>query len=442
MRRTGVCFLLILSAFAVCWVIFKSTMLNESTTTEIIGGVSYMSQASIANSSLVQSTTTITASTLNSSISPNETNIMEENPHAKRDFYIGLTLAMSSSIFIGTSFILKKKGLLKLAAQSSQRAGDGGFGYLKEPLWWGGMLLMAFGEVTNFVAYAFAPATLVTPLGALSVLVSAMLASKMLGENLNLIGKVGCLVCLLGSTVVVIHSPKETEIKSMAILAEKLKDPGFITYAFIIAVCACVLIFYYGPRHGQTNPLIYITISGSIGSLTVMGCKGLGVALKQTFAGDNQMTNWLTWLILITLVFDISIQMNYLNKALDIFNTAVVTPILYVVFTTFVIIASAILFKEWADLGALDIVGNICGFITTISGIFLLQFFKDLDITLKSTVKVRKDAPASVNTMANGEVRYTPTHDDSRSILLEHAECQMSDEEINVDHRYNSLMKT
>lgn len=49
---------------------------------------------------------------------------------------------------------------------------------------------MGIGEAANFIAYAFAPASLVTPLGALSVLVSAVLASKYLNEKLNLFGKV------------------------------------------------------------------------------------------------------------------------------------------------------------------------------------------------------------------------------------------------------------
>ena len=38
-------------------------------------------------------------------------------------FYVGLSLAISSSIFIGGSFILKKKGLLRLAAKGDTRAG-------------------------------------------------------------------------------------------------------------------------------------------------------------------------------------------------------------------------------------------------------------------------------------------------------------------------------
>jgi hypothetical protein len=50
-------------------------------------------------------------------------------------------------------------------------AGAGGFTYLREPLWWVGLISMIVGEAANFVAYAFAPAILVTPLGALSIIV-------------------------------------------------------------------------------------------------------------------------------------------------------------------------------------------------------------------------------------------------------------------------------
>jgi len=88
-----------------------------------------------------------------------------------RGFYIGLSLAVSSSVFIGSSFIVKKKGLLKVSRASSSRAGKGGYAYLKEWLWWVGLITMAVGEAANFAAYGFAPAILVTPLGALSVLV-------------------------------------------------------------------------------------------------------------------------------------------------------------------------------------------------------------------------------------------------------------------------------
>ena len=40
-----------------------------------------------------------------------------------RDYYKGLGLALSSCVFIGTSFIVKKKGLLRVNRLSGSRAG-------------------------------------------------------------------------------------------------------------------------------------------------------------------------------------------------------------------------------------------------------------------------------------------------------------------------------
>ena len=48
----------------------------------------------------------------------------EPTPQEMQDFYIGLLLAIFSSLFIGTSFIFKKLGLLRLARHSATRAGN------------------------------------------------------------------------------------------------------------------------------------------------------------------------------------------------------------------------------------------------------------------------------------------------------------------------------
>lgn len=55
---------------------------------------------------------------------------------------------------------------------------------------------------------------------------SAVLSSYFLNERLNIHGKIGCLLCILGSTVMVIHAPQEEEVSSLSVMAEKLKDPG------------------------------------------------------------------------------------------------------------------------------------------------------------------------------------------------------------------------
>ena len=49
-----------------------------------------------------------------------------DSVRVNNEFIIGLALAISSSIFIGSSFIVKKKGLLKVARTSTHRAGGCG----------------------------------------------------------------------------------------------------------------------------------------------------------------------------------------------------------------------------------------------------------------------------------------------------------------------------
>lgn len=242
---------------------------------------------------------------------------------------------------------------------------------------------MGIGELANFAAYAFAPASLVTPLGALSVIVSAVMASKFLNEKLNLIGKLGCLLCVLGSIIIVIHSPKEVEVDDLNVLMLKLQDSSFITYVIIVLTLALFIGCYVGPKYGNQNVSVYIILCASIGSLTVMSCKALGLAMRDTLSGrSNDFSYWLPYFLIITTVVFIAIQMNYLNKALDIFNTSIVTPIYYVIFTSLVIAASAILFKEWRHMEAEDIVGDICGFCIVIVAVVLLNAFQKMDISI------------------------------------------------------------
>jgi len=330
-------------------------------------------------------------------------------------FYTGLALAISSSVFIGTSFIVKKKGLLKVASSSGMRAGQGGYAYLREWLWWLGLITMAVGEIANFTAYAFAPAILVTPLGALSVLVSAVLASRFLNEKQNLHGKIGCILSIIGSTVLVIHAPQEEEVKDMDELKIKLGSFGFVAYGVIVIVITFGLIFFYGRRYGKTNILVYISICSLIGSLSVMGCKGLGLVIRETAHGHNLLTDPIAWLLLFAVLACVTTQMNYLNKALDIFNTSLVTPIYYVMFTTLTIIASAILFREWEVMGSKDTIGAICGFLTIIFGVFLLHAFKDVHFSLKDVLKI--------STQANGTTimrKPGPTiNEESQAFLMQ-----------------------
>ncbi|KAJ3137926.1 hypothetical protein HK100_000224 [Physocladia obscura] len=84
---------------------------------------------------------------------------------------VGITLALISGVFIGASVVFTKKALLMMK-NDGHNVASGSREYLKKPVWWVGMTLTALGELSNFGAYAFVPAILVTPLGAISVVIS------------------------------------------------------------------------------------------------------------------------------------------------------------------------------------------------------------------------------------------------------------------------------
>lgn len=284
----------------------------------------------------------------------------------------GLALAVASSAFIGASFILKKIGLLR-AAKCGARAGGGGYTYLSEPLWWAGMTTMLLGEVANFIAYIFAPAVLVTPLGALSIIVSSVLAHFVLKERLEKLGVLGCVSCIVGSVVVVMHAPEEHMPNSVKEIWNLATQPGFLAYALTTLLLVGTLVLFFEPRYGQTNILIYLGICSSMGSLTVVSIKAIGVAIKLTLDGVNQAAYPYTWLFLMVAIVCGVSQINYLNKALDTFNLAIVSPIYYVMFTTLTIVASGIMFKDWAGQSFSSIASELCGLITILSGTILLH---------------------------------------------------------------------
>lgn len=226
------------------------------------------------------------------------------------------------------------------------------------------------------------------------------------------------MLCILGSTIIVIHSPKEEEVETLAELMDKLQDQSFINYVFVVIIGSLSIAFYFGPKYGNQNVVVYIALCSAVGSLTVMSCKGLGLALKETVSGaSNNFNGWLMYFFLLTVVVCIFVQMNYLNRALDLFNTSIVTPVYYVFFTTLVIIASSILFKEWQRLQVEDVLGNLCGFFVVITAIIMLHAFKDMDISLdhvRGILRPKHEIASRLNSRYDYD--YGSNHCFSRSV--------------------------
>ncbi|KAF5389676.1 hypothetical protein D9757_006045 [Collybiopsis confluens] len=307
------------------------------------------------------------------------------------DKWIGLALAVSSSMAIGMSSIITKKGLNASATEGVYGAASDNLAYLKNAVWWAGMSTLILGEVANFAAYTFAPPILVTPLGALSVLIGAVLASFLLKEELGHLGRVGCGLSLIGSLIIVLHAPEDKDVVTVDEILAYAVQPGFLLYVFTVLVFSMIMIYVVSPRYGKSNPIVYISICSVVGSVSVMSIKGFGVAIKLTFEGKNQFTRPSTYVFAIVSVFCILVQMNYFNKALDTFSVNIVNPMYYVGFSTATIVASLILFQGFNTTDTTNTVSLLCGFIVTFLGVHILN------ISRRSKADDPSDAGISIN---------------------------------------------
>ncbi|CAG8662942.1 9095_t:CDS:2, partial [Ambispora leptoticha] len=292
---------------------------------------------------------------------------------------VGLVLALLSGLFIGSSFIFKKKGLLQ-ANKPGATAGEG-YSYLSNGLWWLGMSLMIIGEMCNFIAYAFTQAILVTPLGALSVVISAVLSSIFLEERLTMQGKIGCAQCIFGAIIILMHAPDQQTANTIDEFEHLFIQPIFLTYAGLAILGSIIVRWKIAPKYGSKNMLVYIGICSLIGSLSVVATQGFGRAIVTSIMGENQFTHWFLYFLGGFVIITLLTQLNFLNKALNLFNTAMVTPVYYVTFTSMTMVSSAILFQGFTA-PPVNIVSVVLGFFVICSGILLLQ-------TSKSGVDVR-----------------------------------------------------
>nr|GMD74186.1 probable magnesium transporter NIPA4 [Ipomoea batatas] len=255
----------------------------------------------------------------------------------------GLVLAISSSFFIGSSFIVKKKGLKKAGSGSGLRAGAGGYSYLLEPLWWAGM-------VTR--------------------------------ERLHIFGIIGCVLCIVGSTIIVLHAPQEREIENVQELWDLATEPGFLLYGTMVVAAVVIIIVYFLPKYGQTHIIAYVGVCSLVGSIGVRNeCQSIGHSTEVNVRGDKSVSISSDMGLRSNCSYVLADTSELLKQvqALDTFNSSVVSPIYYVMFTTLTIVASVIMFKDWNGQYATQIVTELGGFVTILSGTFLLHKTKDLN---------------------------------------------------------------
>jgi magnesium transporter len=246
---------------------------------------------------------------------------------------------------------------------------DGRMSYLKSPYWWLGITLMTTGEAGNFLAYGFAPASIVSPLGVVALIVNCVIAPIMLKERFRQRDFWGVVVAI-GGVVTVVLSAKQSETKiGPDDLWANIKRWEFLLYVGITTLLIIVLM-YASSEYGSRSILINLGLVGLVGGYTVLSTKGVASLLSDSLF--RAFTFLITYFLILILVLSALMQIHYLNRALQDFDATQVIPTQYVLFTLSVIIGSTVLFRDF-EAATLDRVGKfVGGCLLTFFGVYLI----------------------------------------------------------------------
>ncbi|KAI5278339.1 hypothetical protein KEM54_004671, partial [Ascosphaera aggregata] len=115
--------------------------------------------------------------------------------------------------------------------------------YLRSPYWWAGIMLMITGEAGNFLAYGFAPASVISPLGVVAIISNCLIAPIMLGETLGHRDLFGVSVAIVGTVIIVVSLPSSERVIGPQELFAILKTTAFFIYTIATITTISVLMW-------------------------------------------------------------------------------------------------------------------------------------------------------------------------------------------------------
>ncbi|KAF1813534.1 DUF803-domain-containing protein [Eremomyces bilateralis CBS 781.70] len=241
--------------------------------------------------------------------------------------------------------------------------------YLRSPYWWTGIILMIIGEAGNFLAYGFAPASIVSPLGVVALISNCMIAPFMLKEPFRGRDFFGVLISITGAVTVVLSANTTDPKLGPDELLDLMSRLEFKIYLGITTAMIFGLM-WVSARYGQKSIFVDLGLVGLFGGYTALSTKGVASLLSYTLF--RALTFPMTYLLVFVLILTAVMQIRYVNRALQRFDATQVIPTQFVMFTLSVIIGSAVLYRDFERTSGDSSGKFIGGCALTFMGVWLI----------------------------------------------------------------------
>jgi len=248
------------------------------------------------------------------------------------------------------------------------------------------MLIFVIGNIINFIAFSFAAQSLLAALEP-SFVSNVIFGYILLHEPITRRIILGTSLILVGIIIIVFYSSHVSRDYTSHELMLLYANGAYLAY-LVMGICFCIggtfmlkhvtekLKDSHYVKHSKCQRLLYISpsllfalISGIIGTQSVLFAKSLSNVLMLSFIGQNQLTNWFSYVILIGWLSSMIFWLKRMNFALRKFPGNTIIPVFQVVWILFGVVSGGIYYQEFQDFTAVTAVMFVLGLCFVLFGV-------------------------------------------------------------------------
>ena len=170
--------------------------------------------------------------------------------------------------------------------------------------------------------------------------------------------------------MIISSSTEEPSLSPQDIIVA-ISEPLFQFYTMGTAIVLFALYRYSSTETGQKYVIVDLLISSLMGGYTVLSIKALSSLLRLDYSEALQHSITY-WLILVAVITGAA-QINYVNKSLSRFSSTIVMPTNFVLFSTFSIVGSSVLYNDLSHTSPWALVGVLFMFM----GVYVITTFDE-----------------------------------------------------------------
>ncbi|XP_042456595.1 probable magnesium transporter NIPA8 [Zingiber officinale] len=295
-------------------------------------------------------------------------------------------------------------------------------------MWRFGILLFAFGNCLNFISFAYAAQSLLAALGSIQFVSNIGFSYFVLRKTVSVKVLVATTFIVLGNIFLVSFGNHQSPVFTPEQLVTKYCSLVFLLYClsllFIVGINqyiyrkgeAHVLISGHDSPYWRTLlPFSYATVSGAIGSCSVLFAKSLSNMLRLTMSSNHQFHSWFTYCMLLLFFSTAGFWMARLNEGLSLFDAILIVPMFQIAWTFFSICTGFVYFQEYQVFDTLRVTMFFVGITLVFIGISLLapDDSKGSEIKDSSLPTSAQGFPADMNRFAKIPTEDTEVSDTS-----------------------------